>query len=187
MGCADFRLWLSRLWVEPAQSLHLLILLSGSLKEAWVARPVASDWQLDICCIRWSFCTSLWFVLGLERTRCFSFRILYFYLAKSEMTHYSDSSAAVMHWTWVGGLPTWPWRLEKTFMNWIIHRLVFFFFKHLFIWLSPGLCCGTWDLVPWPGIEPRPPALGAGHLTHWAAREVPAHRLVSFWPCLAEP
>ena len=30
-----------------------------------------------------------------------------------------------------------------------------------------------WDLVPWPGIEPGPPALGAQSLTHCATREVP--------------
>ena len=30
-----------------------------------------------------------------------------------------------------------------------------------------------WDLVPWPGIEPRPPALGAQSLSHWPIREVP--------------
>ena len=29
-----------------------------------------------------------------------------------------------------------------------------------------------WDLVPWPGIEPRPPALGAWSLIHCATREV---------------
>ena len=29
-----------------------------------------------------------------------------------------------------------------------------------------------WDLVPWPGIEPGPPALGAQSLNHWATREV---------------
>ena len=33
--------------------------------------------------------------------------------------------------------------------------------------------CGMWDLVPWPGIEPRPPALGAWSLSHCTAREVP--------------
>ena len=27
-------------------------------------------------------------------------------------------------------------------------------------------------LVPWPGMEPMPPALGAWHLNHWTAREV---------------
>ena len=29
-----------------------------------------------------------------------------------------------------------------------------------------------WDLVPWPGIEPGPPALGARSLNHCAIREV---------------
>ena len=35
------------------------------------------------------------------------------------------------------------------------------------------LGCGMWDLVPWPGIEPGPPALGVQSLTHWTTREVP--------------
>ena len=30
-----------------------------------------------------------------------------------------------------------------------------------------------WDLVPRPGIEPRPSALGTWSLTHWTTREVP--------------
>ena len=34
------------------------------------------------------------------------------------------------------------------------------------------LSCGMWDLAPWPGIEPRPPALGAWRLSHWITREV---------------
>ena len=29
------------------------------------------------------------------------------------------------------------------------------------------------DLVPRPGIEPRPPALGARSLTHWTTKKVP--------------
>ena len=32
-----------------------------------------------------------------------------------------------------------------------------------------------WDLVPWPGIEPRPPALGAWSLNHWTTRKVPLY------------
>ena len=38
-----------------------------------------------------------------------------------------------------------------------------------------GLLVATsmWDLVPRPGIEPRPPALGVWSLTHWTTREVP--------------
>ena len=30
-----------------------------------------------------------------------------------------------------------------------------------------------WDLVPWPGIEPGPPASGAWSLNCWTTREVP--------------
>ena len=33
--------------------------------------------------------------------------------------------------------------------------------------------CRMWDLVPWPGIKPRPPALGAGNLSHQTTKEVP--------------
>ena len=43
---------------------------------------------------------------------------------------------------------------------------------YLFTWLccvlvvvSGILSCGMRDVVPWPGIEPRPPALGAWRLT----------------------
>ena len=66
----------------------------------------------------------------------------------------------------------------------------FFFFNILFIYLvAPGLSCSRrvpllwhansklWHargiLVPWPGIEPRPPVLGARSLNHCATREVP--------------
>ena len=30
--------------------------------------------------------------------------------------------------------------------------------------------CGMWDLVPWPGIEPGPFALGAQSLNHWTTK-----------------
>ena len=50
----------------------------------------------------------------------------------------------------------------------------FLYIYFLFIYLAaPGLSCGMGDLVPWPGIEPGPPALGAGSLSHWTTREVP--------------
>ena len=76
---------------------------------------------------------------------------------------------------------------------------IFFFFIfniYVFIWLcwvfiatcgifSPG--CGTqdvfscgiqtsgnmWDWVPWPGIKPGPPVLGAQSPSHWTTREDP--------------
>ena len=35
------------------------------------------------------------------------------------------------------------------------------------------LSYSMWDLVPWLGIKPRPPALEAWSLSHWTTREVP--------------
>ena len=57
---------------------------------------------------------------------------------------------------------------------------------HLFIWPCQVLVvahrifrcsmwtlrCGLWDLVPWPGIELRSPALGAQNLSHWTTRDI---------------
>ena len=68
--------------------------------------------------------------------------------------------------------------------------LTIFFLQYLFsfylcIWLCQVLVatwrifsCGLWtpsmwDLVPWPGIEPGPPALGAQSISHWTTRAVP--------------
>ena len=34
--------------------------------------------------------------------------------------------------------------------------------------------CGVWDLISWPGAEPRPPSLGVQSLSHWTTREVPS-------------
>ena len=44
-----------------------------------------------------------------------------------------------------------------------------FMYKNFYIYVSiylavSGLSCSMWDLVPWPGIEPGPPALGAQSL-----------------------
>ena len=36
-----------------------------------------------------------------------------------------------------------------------------------------SLCWGMWGPVPWPGIEPGPPAMGVWSLSHWTTREVP--------------
>ena len=88
-------------------------------------------------------------------------------------------------------------------------------FFNIYLLAAPGLSCGTWDLccgiqtsqllhadflvaacgllvaacirdlVPQPGIESRPPALGTQSLTHWATREVPPIEslllLLFFW------
>ena len=70
---------------------------------------------------------------------------------------------------------------------------------YLFIYLpAPVLSCGTWDLrcrmwdlrcggmrdlVPWPEIEPGPPALGAQSLNRWTTREVPGSPPWMSCPC----
>ena len=54
--------------------------------------------------------------------------------------------------------------------------------KKIIIYLTVwGLSCnmqdfpwGMWDLVFWPGVEPRPPALGPQSLSHWTTRGVPS-------------
>ena len=38
---------------------------------------------------------------------------------------------------------------------------------YLFILAVPGLSCGIWALVPWPGMEPRSIAQGVWSLSHW--------------------
>ena len=37
---------------------------------------------------------------------------------------------------------------------------------------ASGLSSGMWELVPWPVMDPRPPALGAWSLSHWTTSEV---------------
>ena len=44
----------------------------------------------------------------------------------------------------------------------------------------PSLSCGKWDPVPWAGMEPKPPALGAQNLSHRTTREMPY--LTEYWP-----
>ena len=40
-----------------------------------------------------------------------------------------------------------------------------------------SLSRSMWDLVPWPGIKPRPPALGTQNLSHWTTWEIPQQKL----------
>ena len=35
------------------------------------------------------------------------------------------------------------------------------------------VACDMWDLVPYPGLEPGAPALGAQSFSHWTPREAP--------------
>ena len=65
-----------------------------------------------------------------------------------------------------------------------------------------NLCCVMWDLlvmawklllvaygilVPWPGIEPGPPPLGAQSLSHWATSEVPALLFLECFSLVSSP
>ena len=45
-------------------------------------------------------------------------------------------------------------------------------FKKTIYLVLQDLSCGMRDLVPRPGIEPGPPALGTQSLSHWTTREV---------------
>ena len=63
---------------------------------------------------------------------------------------------------------------------WSLGSLIFYYFlKEKNYLTAPGLSsgmwtfsCSMWDLVHCPGIEPRPPALGAWHLSPWTTREI---------------
>ena len=41
------------------------------------------------------------------------------------------------------------------------------------------MACGI--LVPWPGIEPVPPKVGAWSLNHWTTKEVQGHVIFIPW------
>ena len=42
-------------------------------------------------------------------------------------------------------------------------------------WRTFNLSCSMWDLVPQPGIQPRPLHWEQGNVTHWTVWEVPEH------------
>ena len=61
----------------------------------------------------------------------------------------------------------WKVNPEKIHTVWTHLYNIFFniYFYYLFIHLAvPGLSRGLWDLVPWTGIKPKPPALELGVL-----------------------
>ena len=79
------------------------------------------------------------------------------------------------------------WRRRKKNAWWLFSCNILL--KFLFM---PSLSCNVWNLTPCPGMEPRPPALGAQSLRHWTARKVPAIFLIvwcsyipaTFWTSL---
>ena len=92
---------------------------------------------------------------------------------------YSVNAECVNGWYTLNSL-TFIWYLFSTgvLITFSYHRILFL---KIFIYLAVLslscsiyriFSCGMWDLVPWPGIEPGPPALGARSLSHWTTREV---------------
>ena len=70
---------------------------------------------------------------------------------------------SLQYWLLPGGnLP--GWRMRGILKN-----------VYLFIYLVVlGLIWGMWDLVPRPGIEPGPSALGAQSFSYWITSDVPS-------------
>ena len=68
------------------------------------------------------------------------------------------------------------WNLQKKFT--CLHRVLVAACGSFLVAACRILSCsmqshsfGLWDLVPWPGIKPGPPALGAWCLSHWTTRK----------------
>ena len=76
------------------------------------------------------------------------------------------------------GSETGSWNMRLFFfLTW--YSIQFWLKKNFFFWLYPMACR---ILVPWPGIEPTPPAVEAWSLNHWIAREV-LHYFLKPWTC----
>ena len=60
--------------------------------------------------------------------------------------------------------------VSLSFLYWLFSLCSYFLFFCFIFW---PCCMACRILVPWPGVNPRPPALGAQRLNHWTAREAP--------------
>ena len=70
----------------------------------------------------------------------------------------------------IGSVESYPLDFQGSPLWWFFKKYLFIC---LFVLAALGLSCGMQDLVPWPGTEPGPPALGVWRSTHWTTREVP--------------
>ena len=83
-----------------------------------------------------------------EYVNCFSDKRNYLFCCAGSLLWYTWSSVFVAAWgTFSCGIRTLSYNM----------------------W---ALSCGVWNLVPWPGIKPSPPGLGAWGVTHWNTRKV---------------
>ena len=74
-------------------------------------------------------------------------------------------------WSLVGNSP-WDHK-ELATTEWLSTWIIFSCSMQTLSCDVQTLSCSMWHRVPWPGIEPRSPALGAWHLSPWINREVP--------------
>ena len=79
--------------------------------------------------------------------------------------------------------PPTPSCLTFLFLPPSLPHLTLHCYINLFFFLAMPCACGI--LVPWPGIEPMIPALGAHSLNHWTTRKVPILAIFDLrkWQC----
>ena len=120
----------------------------------------------------------------------------YTFKKKSETVRYTGASSQRMNrWClsgWLNGM-----RRLLVFSNcdnhvasasvcFLFYNVYFYLFVYLFgctgsspqhvgslATLLKLLVAAVWNLVSWPGIQPRPPALGVRSLSHWTTKEAP--------------
>ena len=56
--------------------------------------------------------------------------------------------------------------------SWAFLKKIFIYLHWILVVACRIFSCGMQDLVPWPGMEPKPPALEVWSLRHWTNREV---------------
>ena len=79
----------------------------------------------------------------------------------------------VQDWSTTDAEGPWCVTEKNCLLIWVLRVLVA---AHRIFCLCCGMqvfSCSMRNLVPWPGIEPRPPALGAQSHSHWTTREAP--------------
>ena len=102
---------------------------------------------------------------------------VYFTSHKIYLFHVSNSSSVYF---WLLGI------IDRSFsLVWPNDTVTYFWFCQvlitacgIFSCVMGSLGCSRWDLVPWPGIKPGPPALGTWSLSPWTTREA---LMLSVW------
>ena len=80
------------------------------------------------------------------------------------------------HWGWQWGpRVSWAHTSKNLFLKICILLCCVLFVAHgTFSCSMQTLSCNMWDLVPWPGVEPTPPAVGVNSSSHRTTVEVPS-------------